>query len=252
MQSRRFNLTVFAAAAIAAVSSHAADTVIGSAFGTRFQGGQYAYGASLALQHPWNQGGFVFGWNYSEFPIGSLSELDLDIYRTESARLSATAGVSVGEAIAGAQTNVLYKARFSIDSQFDPEWAIHAGYQYIDLNVIHGNLASASIEYRPVPHLGIKAGGGRDLTGTDAERYGNLEINWYGSTRLFGGVILGRTGYDPASLGDSSAVQRLFQFYACAAVPTKAGTLTIGVDSLSLERDSRQTIRLGFTSPIKQ
>jgi hypothetical protein len=99
--------------------------------------------------------------------------------------------------------------------------------------------------------LGIKFGGGSHIGGTVADRYAQAEFNWYRRERIYGGVIIGRTGYDPATLGQTANVERLLQLYAGATIPVRGSTLSVGVDSISLESSSRQTLRIGVTQPIR-
>lgn len=255
MRLRCLRGTALAVMTLANIGTNASDTVIGGVSGTNFSGSSFNQGTfggiSLGLQHGMEHGGYLVGVSETDFPIGSLSEVDFDAYRVESPRLSVTAGASVGEAAAGSQSDVLYKARFSIDSQIDPMWSLHGGYQYIDLNAIHGNLIAATVEVRPLPLLGFKVGGCDDVGGTVADRYGSMEINWYGKQHLVAGLIIGRTGYDPASLGEVAVVERLFQLYLGASVPMRVGMIAIGVDTLRLEDSARQTLRIGLSEPIK-
>lgn len=244
----------FAACLIFALSvspAYADDTVISNVAGTHFGGDGNEGAVGLTWQHTLDRGGLLFGLNGSEFPVGSLTEVDVDAYAVSSARLSLTGGVSIGEAAGTTQSNTLYKARIYLDSPLGAAWLVHAGYQYIDLDVIHGNLLTASVEFRPIAVWGIKAGAGYDAHGSFLDRHGTVEINWYGPQRLFAGVVLGRTGYDPAALGQISVEERLAQIYLGASVPVALGVLTLGVDTLSLEGASRQTVRIGLVQPIR-
>jgi hypothetical protein len=228
------------------------DTVIGSVSGTRFSGGDGTFGGvGLTYEHGIGSAGFLFTASRTDFPIGSLTEFDVDAFKTLSPQLTLTAGASLGDASTPGRSDTLYKARLSADSQLGA-WTLHAGYQYIALDLIHGNLVSSTVEYRTFPALGVKIGGGYHLGGTVADRYGQTEINWYGAgvERIYGGVVVGRTGYDPASLGETAVVERLFQLYAGAAIPIRRAVLTLGLDSLSLESSARQTLRIGLTEPI--
>jgi hypothetical protein len=242
---------MFGALLLLAPIAHGADILFGSVFGTHFPGNEAGYGGALTWQRTLDAGGFLLGASDSIYPIGTLSEGDVDTYYRASTHLTVNAGFSVGAAWNGTSPSTLYKGRLSVDSQLNPLWTVHAGYQYIDLDLIHVNLATSSVEYRPVPAWVVKAGGGYSIDGSVADRYGNAEIDWFGKQRFFAGVVLGRTGYDPANLGQVALIERMFQLYTGAAVPIVAGTLNIGLDTLSLEGSARQTLRIGFTQTIK-
>ncbi len=232
-------------------SVHADDSVLSDVFGIRFPGAQYAYGGSLSLKHVTSSGGVVAGFSDTQFPVGSLAVADVDVYRHETEHFYFSAGASLGDANTGSHSDILYKARLSVDAQIDPRWLVRMGDQFIDLNVIHGHLLTGGVQYRPTPKWGIDVSGGYGLSGTLADRYGQLALNWYGTDRLYGGVVIGRTGYDPANLGEVAAIRRLFQVYGGASIPIARGSLTLGFDSLSLDGAPRQTLRIGVVEPFK-
>lgn len=252
-------------AAVCAVAAHASDTVSGSVFDTHYDappgrvivvGAGNGNGESLAYQHASDDGGVIIALNNTEFPVGALRFADLDAYRHEWEHVWISAGGTIGEtSIPGTPSSTLYKVRVAVDTQFDPQWVTHLGDQFIDLDQIHGHLATTSLEYRPEPRWGVKLGGGYAISGTLADRYGQVGLNWYGVQNFYGGLILGRTGYDPARLGEIAAVRREFQAYAGAALPLGSApqhaTLTVAADSLSIEGVARQTLRLGFIKPIR-
>jgi hypothetical protein len=230
--------------------SHAADVLIGSVYDTHYQGSGDDLGGAIAWQHVGQPGGLLIGISNTGYPIGTLTEGDVDADYIVSPRLTVSGGASLGEASTPGRSNTLYKMRASVDATIDSRWSLHEGYQYFDLYLIHGDLLTSSVECH-LPHsLGIRVGGGYDVNGTVANRYGDAEIDWYGKERLYAGVVYGRTGYDPAELGAAPFERRLFQVYAGAAIPVSAATLTIGVDSLSLEGVGRQTVRIGLNQPI--
>jgi hypothetical protein len=243
----------------------ASDTVSGSVFDTHYDaapgpvivvGAGNGNGESLAYQHSSDDGGVIIALNNTEFPVGALRFADLDAYRHEWEHVWISAGGTIGEtSIPGAPSSTLYKVRVAVDTQFDPQWVTHLGDQFIDLDQIHGHLATTSVEYRPTPQWGVKLGGGYALSGTLADRYGQVGLNWYGVDNVYGGLILGRTGYDPSRLGEIAAVRREFQAYAGTALPLgtspQHATLTLSADSLSIEGIARQTLRIGFIKPIR-
>lgn len=240
-----------------AFPAQASDTISGSAFSTRYDAYDWTgYGGSLSYQHASDMGGVIVTLNDTAYPIGSLKVVDLDAYRHEWDHVFISAGGSVGEALVpGAPSSTLYKAHLAVDTQFDPRWVTHLADQYIDLDQIHGHLMTTGVEYRPTPEWGVNVAGGYALSGTLADRYGQLALNWYGVEHLYGGLVLGRTGYDPAELGEVGAIRREFQAYVGAALPLGSGpyhpTLTIAADTLSIEGVARQTLRIGFVQPIK-
>jgi hypothetical protein len=233
--------------------AYAADTVIGSVSTTRFSGGDGTLGgAVLAFEHATNDDGILMTGSRTVFPIGTLSEVDADVFKSLMCHVAVSGGASLGEASTSNLSEVLYKARFSLDSRWNSPWSLHAGYQYIDLDVVHGSLLSSTVEYRATPAgLGVKIGGGSHIGGTVADRYAQAEFNWYQRERFYGGVIIGRTGYDPANLGQTANVERLLQLYAGATIPIRGSTLSLGLDTLSLENSSRQTFRIGVIQPIR-
>jgi hypothetical protein len=237
---------------LAAAAAHGADTIYGSVLGTHFPGNQGSFGGmALAVQHAGSQGGVVVGLSDTDFPDGSLSECDVDAYRVTGSGWSVTGGASLGQAVSDTETSTLYKARVYADGRLDSSWWAHVGYQYIDLDVIHGQILTPGIEYRPDARWGLKVGGGYAPGGTLAGYYETVELDRYLPQHLFAGLILGRTGYDPATLGQVSVVQRLFQAYAGASFPMARGTLTVGLESIDLEGAWRQTLRLGITQPLR-
>lgn len=238
-----------------------ADNLIGEIYSTRYPGDAFAYGGSLAFQHATALGGAVVGVSGLQLPsglvvagttapVGSLVVGDIDAYRIETAHLTFTGGASFGSASSGSTSNDLYKARVAVDSKIDTAWSVRLADQYIDFNVIHGHVLSSAVEYRPAPLWAVAVSGGYAISGTAADRYGQLAVNWYGSEHLFAGVIAGRTGYDPATLGETSVVRRLSQVYVGAGIPVPLGTLTFGADTLNLAGVSRETLRVGFIRPI--
>jgi hypothetical protein len=254
----RFLKFLTAALVLASVCPvQASDTISGSGFTTRYDAYDWTgYGGSLAYQHASDLGGVIGTLNDTEYPTGSLKVVDLDGYRHEWDHVWISAGGSIGDAvITGAPSSTLYKAHLAVDTQFNPQWLTHLADQFIDLDQIHGHLMTTGVEYRPTPRWGVNVAGGYALSGTLADRYGQLALSWYGVEHFYGGLVLGRTGYDPARLGEIGAVRREFQAYTGASVPLGAGpyhpTLTLAADTLSIEGLARQTLRIGFIQPIK-
>jgi hypothetical protein len=243
--------------ALCGCAAQASDTISGSVFGTRYDSYHWSgYGGSLGYQHASDLGGVIVTLNDTEYPVGSLKVVDLDAYRHEWDHVWISAGASIGDAlIDGSPSSTLYKAHVAVDTQFDPRWVTHLADQFIDLDQVHGHLMTSGVEYRPTPRWGVNVAGGYALSGTLADRYGQLALNWYGVEHLYGGVVLGRTGYDPARLGEVGAVRREFQVYAGAALPLGSApqhaTLTLAADTLSVEGVARQTLRIGFIKPVR-
>jgi len=234
----------------------ASDTLSGSVFGTRYDAYSWdGYGGSLAYQHASDMGGVIVTLNDTEYPTGTLKVVDLDGYRHEWEHVWISAGGSIGDAsLTGSPSSTLYKAHVAVDTQFDPQWVTHLADQFIDLDQIHGHLMTTGVEYRPTPLWGVNLAGGYAVSGTLADRYGQVVLNWYGVEHFYGGLVLGRTGYDPARLGEVGAVRREFQAYAGAALPlghaAGAPILTLAADTLSIEGVSRQTLRVGIIKQI--
>lgn len=218
---------------------------------TRFSPDSYAYGTSLSLKESGQTGGALFGLSSYEYPVGSLSTVDVDAYRRESSHLTLSGGMSVGTAAGTTTTSTLYKARFAVDGWINPTWSARIADQYIDLDMIRGHLMTVGIDYRPTPKWGLGASSGYAVSGTVADRYGQLSVNWFGTQHLFGGVVLGRSGYDQSNLGETAVVRRLFQVYAGGSFPLKIGTLTVSTDSVDLGGAGRQSLRLGFIESIR-
>jgi hypothetical protein len=232
--------------------AHATDTLIGGIQGTHFPGEELGgYAVDLTWQHSGTNGGLLLGATDTKVPEGSLQVLDLDGYRLQWQHLSLSGGMSLGDAQTRNGSNLLYKARLAADSQINPNWSVRLADQYIDLNLLHGQLMDAAVEFRPTPHWGIRLAGGYSVSGTLADRYGQAVLNWYGATHIFGGIVAGRTGFDPATLGENAAVRQLREGYAGAALPMHWGSLNLSVDVLSLDGASRETLRLGFSIPLK-
>jgi hypothetical protein len=229
----------------------AADTVIADFFDTRFPQNWYGYGGSLTVVHSEPGGGVVVAATDTQVPVGSLFVVDVDAYRLQTGRLTVSAGLSVGDAKSPTTSDSLYKARISADLQLDSHWFVHAGDQYVDLNAIRGQLASGSAEYRPSPQWGVKLGGGYSISGTLADRYAETALHWYGTTPMYGGLVVGRTGYDPANLGLISVVRQLRQEYVGAGIPLRRWTLNLEADNLTLNGQSRQTVHIGVTRAIR-
>jgi hypothetical protein len=250
MRLVRSELVAFAVLLAGTGLARATDTLIGSVYGTHFAGDYYALGGSFAWQRTFTDGGFVIGFGNTGFPLGTLSEGDVDVYRTLPGSVTINGGVSLGEATTAVRSNTLYKARMSIDAALDSTWTIHAGYQYVDLYLIHGDLLAAGAECRLTQTWTLKAAGGLDAHGTVGARYGSVELGWLQRQRLYAGVVVGRTGYDPAHLGEVTFEERLFQIYVGGAIPVHTATLTIALDTLSLGGAARQTLRIGLAQPI--
>jgi hypothetical protein len=232
-------------------AAHASDMMTGNVTGTRFSGGDGTFGGiGLTYEHATESAGVLVGLSGTDFPVGSLTELDLDAFKILSPRLTVSGGASYGSAATLDRTDNLYKTRLTADFKVDQALTLHANYQYIDLDLIHGNLAAGSVEYRPSQSFGIKAGGGFQIGGTIDAHYGQTEIDWYGPERIYGGLVMGRTGYDPATLGETAVEERLFQIYLGTSIPIRRTILTLGFDWLSLESSARQTLRIGLTEPI--
>ena len=261
---RRSSLLAWLFAACWAPLVQATDTVSGSAFYTHYDaspgpvilvGAGNGNGESFAYQHASDAGGVIVALNNTEFPVGTLKFADLDAYRHEWEHVWISAGGTIGVAeIPGTPSSTLYKLRVAVDTQFDPQWVTHLADQFIDLDQIHGHLMTTGVEYRPTPQWGVTAAGGYALSGTLADRYGQVALSYYGVDHFYGGLILGRTGYDPARLGEVAAVRREFQAYAGAALPlghgTRAPILTLAADTLSIEGVARQTLRVGIIKQI--
>jgi len=243
--------------AVAAFSAHASDTISGSGFATRYDAYDWTgYGGSLSYQHASDNGGAIITLNDTEYPVGSLKVVDLDGYRHQWDHVWISAGGSIGDAVTtGSPSSTLYKVHVAVDTQFNVQWTTHLADQFIDLDQIHGHLMSAGVEFHPTPQWGLNVAGGYALSGTLADRYGQVALNWYGVEHFYGGLVLGRTGYDPARLGEIGAVRREFQAYVGAAIPLGHKplhpTLTLAADTLSIEGVSRQTFRLGIIVPIR-
>lgn len=232
--------------------AHAADTLIGGIQATHFPGEELGgYDVDLTWQHFSPAGGLLLGASDTKVPDGSLEVVNLDGYRLAWQHLTLSAGASLGDAQIPNRSNLLYKARLAADSQLDANWSARLADQYIDLNLLHGQLMDAAVEYRPTPHWGIRIAGGYTVSGTLADRYGQLVLNWYGASHFFAGLVAGRTGFDPATLGESAAVRQLREGYAGAGLPMHWGTLSVSVDVLSLDGANRETARLGFSIPVK-
>jgi hypothetical protein len=237
---------------ISTSAAQGATTVTGDGAVTRFPGGDDAYSGSLTLLQTTQNGGFLLGLSDTRFPIGKLAVGDVDVYRSLNATFIVSGGLSLGEADTGvAHDSTLYKARLALDARIDAKWSVRVSDQYIDLDTVHGHLATLGTEYRPTPKWGIDLTGGYALSGTLPDRYGQLVVNWFGAEHLYSGVVFGRTGYDPADLGLTPAIRRLFEVYAGASMPVPHGTLTVSVDATNLEGQLRQTLRVGFMEPIK-
>ena len=258
--SHRSPIAGWLLAALWAPLVQASDSISGSAFVTHYDanpgsvilvGAGTGNGESFAYQHASDNGGAIIALNNTEFPIGTLKFADLDAYRHEWDHVWVSVGGTIGVAeVPGSPSSTLYKVRAAVDTQFDPQWVTHLADQFIDLDQIHGHLMTTGVEYRPTPQWGINVAGGYGLSGTLADRYGQLVLNWYGKDHLYGGLVLGQTGYDPANLGEIAVVRRLFQAYTGAAIPVGHAVLTLALDTLNLEGASRQTLRVGFIKQI--
>ncbi len=227
------------------------EIVTGGVTGTRFEHGGYAYGGTLSWQQPIAQGGVLANLSSTDYPIGRLTSLDLDGYGHLTSALTISGGMSLGDATGDGRSDELFKARIALDARLDSQWSIHLADQYTDLAEIHGQLVVVSTQYMPTLAYGISLGGGYGLTGTVADRYAAISINSYGRLQAYGGVVYGRTGYDPATLGQVAIIRHLVQVYAGFSVPLKHGRLTLGADSLDLEGDNRQTLRIGYIQTFK-
>ena len=108
-----------------------------------------------------------------------------------------------------------------------------------------------AVEFRPTPHWGIRLAGGYSVSGTLADRYGQLVLHWYGASHIYAGLVAGRTGFDPATLGETAAVRQLREGYAGVGLPVHWGTLSLSADVLSLDGAARETLRLGFSIPLR-
>jgi hypothetical protein len=234
---------------VAAAGSHATDALTGNVSGTQFPGNQAGYSGGLAYQHAGDEGGVTVGATANVFPGATLDVADVDAYRVFG-KWSATVGGSVGRTGGDTPAATLTKARVEFDIQPDVQWSLHAGDQYIHLENVEGQLVSASAEYKPLPRWGLKAGGGYAVSGTLADRYGNVEVDWYGPAHVYLGVVDGRTGYDPLTFGQFSVVRRIFETYAGASVPIGRGSLLLGAEGVDLAGARRQTLRIGYRQPI--
>jgi hypothetical protein len=251
MSLRRFKQLV-ALATLLTSAAHGATTLSGDGAVTRFPGGDDAYSGSLTLLQTTQNGGFLLGLSDTRFPIGKLTEGDVDVYHALNTMFNVSGGLSLGESNSGVvHDSTLYKARLALDARIDPKWSVRIADQFIDLDTVHGHLATVGTEFRPTLKWGIDLTGGYALSGTLPDRYGQLVVNWFGTEHLYSGVIFGRTGYDPASLGATASIRRLFEVYAGAAMPVPHGTLSVSIDATNLEGQLRQTLRVGFMEPIK-
>jgi hypothetical protein len=238
-------------ALLAGTPAHATDTLIGGVQAAHFPGEELGgYAADLTWQHSNANGGVLCGTTDTKVPQGSLAVVDVDGYRLQWQHLTLGAGASLGSAQTGNGSDLLYKARISADSQINPNWSVRLADQYIDLNLLHGQLMDTAVEYKPTPHWGIRLAGGYSVSGTLADRYGQLVLNWYGASHIFGGLVAGRTGFDPATLGESAAVRQLREGYAGVGWPMHWGILSVSADVLSLDGAARETLRLGFSIPL--
>jgi len=229
---------------------YASDTISGSILGSRFPGNEASYGGGLTYQHASDTGGVLLGIGDTKFPVGSLAVVDVDAYRHQFEHFWFTAGASLGDAQADDHSSTLYKVRLAMDTRIDPQWSARLADQFIDLDMIHGHLMTAGAEYRVTPLWGLGVSGGYSLSGTLADRYGQVSVNWYGRQHTYGGIVLGRTGYDPANLGETAAIRRLFQVYAGTNIPVGHAIVTLAADTLNLEGATRQTLRIGIIEPI--
>jgi hypothetical protein len=230
--------------------SRGADIVIADLGATRYPGNEDGYSGSLTLQQSGENGGVLLGAGKMTVPAGSLVTGNLDGYRIESKQVTLSAGLSIGDATTDARAISLYKARLAVDVQVNPSWSIRAADQYVDFDVIHGQVMSIGGEYRVDPRWGVKCAAGYALGGTAADRYGEIAVHWYGPEYVYAGIVAGRTGYDPATLGQIDLVRRLRQAYLGTSIPLRRATLNISADDLALDGQSRQTVHIGVTWPI--
>lgn len=228
-----------------------ADIVIADLSATRYPGNEDGYSGSLTLQQSGENGGVLLGATKMTVPAGSLVVGNLDGYLIESKQVTLSAGMSIGDATTDARNISLYKARLAADVQINPSWSIRAADQYVDFDVIHGQIMSLGSEYRVNPSWGVKCAAGYSLGGTVADRYGEIALHWYGPEYVFAGIVVGRTGYDLVDLGQVDLVRRLRQAYLGTSIPLRRATLNISADDLALDGQSRQTLHIGVTWPIK-
>jgi hypothetical protein len=232
-------------------AAHGSDVVIADVGATRYPGDDIGHSGSLTLQQSGVDGGVLLGASSTDVPAGSLIAGDLDGYFIQSKRVTISAGLSYGDAEAGSRTIPLYKARLAADLQINSSWSIRAADQYIDFDLVHGQTLTFSSEYRVAPSWGVKCAGGFSPGGTIAGRYGEIALHWYGPQYVFGGIVIGRTGYDLATLGEVDEVQQLRQVYAGTSIPFRRMTLNIAADILTLNGLPRQTLHIGVSWPIK-
>ena len=254
MSLRPLRRLALCSASLLAFTAHAGTSVSGDGSVTRYAGGDDSYSGSLGLQQTTPGGGFLLGLSDTRFPIGKLAVGDVDVYRALNTRFILSAGLSLGEADTGVRRDsTLYKARLSLDARIDPQWSVRVSDQYVDLDTVHGHVATLGSEYRPSTQWAIDLTAGSALSGTLRDRYGQLVANWFGTgtEHLYSGVVFGRTGIDLSTLGTVSANRRLLEVYAGASMPVPHGTLSFSLDATNLEGQLRQTLRIGFMEPIK-
>lgn len=231
-------------------TAEAADSIIASVGGTNYSDSHASFGGSIGILHATEHWGVSAGTSDTQYAMGKLGVVDFDAYSLSMPRLTLSAGASVGSATTSAGSNTLIKTRLALESPLRPEWIVRCSDQFIELAQIRGHLFAAGVEYMPVPRFGIRLSGGYSISGTLADRYADAAFHWYGALHLFGGVVAGRTGYDPSRLGQDTIIRHLVQVYTGASIPIRHGTLTLSLDNTNLAGEPRQSLRVGFIEPI--
>ena len=235
---------------LGAASTHAADSLSVTTGGTNYSDSSASYGGSVGLLHTASRWGVAAAASDTVYAIGKLGVVDFDAYSLTTAKLTLSGGVSLGSATTPATTDTLVKARIALEARPTASWALRCSDQYIELAQIHGHLVTGGAEFLPEPKIGIKVSGGYSVSGTLADRYGNFEFDWYGKSHLFAGVVAGRTGYDPSTLGQITEIRHLVQVYTGASIPLHRVTLTVALDNINLAGAPRQSLRLGLVIPF--